>query len=146
MIRGFACGVFDLYHPGHVLMLRDCKKHCDHLTVALNTASNIDRKINPDKREPVFSLEERILVMESVKYVDCILQYSDEDELTEMMKTGKYDLRFLGEDYRGKPITAPGLVAVAGLNSRNTSCEPEQMCTCFVQIWAVRGIAPGHGM
>ncbi|MFN2429467.1 MAG: adenylyltransferase/cytidyltransferase family protein [Cryomorphaceae bacterium] len=110
MIRGFACGVFDLYHPGHVLMLRDCKKHCDHLTVALNTASNIDRKINPDKREPVFSLEERILVMESVKYVDCILQYSDEDELTEMMKTGKYDLRFLGEDYRGKPITAPDAI------------------------------------
>lgn len=107
MIRGFACGVFDLYHPGHVLMLRDCKKHCDHLTVALNTADNIDETINPGKRKPVFTLAERILVLESVKYVDAILQYSNEDELTEMMKSGNYDLRFLGEDYRGKPITAP---------------------------------------
>ncbi|HKL03247.1 MAG TPA: adenylyltransferase/cytidyltransferase family protein [Cryomorphaceae bacterium] len=107
MIRGFACGVFDLYHPGHVLMLRDCKEHCDHLTVALNAADNIDENINPGKRRPVFSLKERILVLQSVKYVDAIIQYSNESELTEMMKSGSYDLRFLGEDYRGKPITAP---------------------------------------
>lgn len=111
MIRGFACGVFDLYHPGHVLMLRDCKNLCDHLTVALNTASNIDEAINPGKRKPVFTLDERILVLESVKYVDDILTYSSEDELTEIMKSGNYDLRFLGEDYRGKPITAPEAIS-----------------------------------
>ena len=33
MIKGFVCGVFDLFHPGHVLMLDDCKKKCDVLTV-----------------------------------------------------------------------------------------------------------------
>jgi glycerol-3-phosphate cytidylyltransferase len=106
MIRGFACGVFDLYHPGHVLMLRDCKKHCDHLTVALNRSENFDESINPGKRKPFFTLEERRMVLESIKYVDEILDYQSEEELTEIMSNGNFDVRFLGDDYKGKPITA----------------------------------------
>ncbi|HKL40682.1 MAG TPA: adenylyltransferase/cytidyltransferase family protein [Cryomorphaceae bacterium] len=106
MIRGFACGVFDLYHPGHVLMLRDCKNHCDHLTVALNRSENFDESINPGKRKPFFTLEERKLVLDSIKYVDEIIDYQTEEELTEIMSTGNYDVRFLGDDYEGKPITA----------------------------------------
>jgi len=106
MIRGFACGVFDLYHPGHVLMLRDCKQHCDHLTVALNRSENFDESINPGKRKPFFTLEERKMVLDSIKYVDEIIDYQTEEELTEIMSTGNYDVRFLGDDYEGKPITA----------------------------------------
>jgi len=106
MIRGFACGVFDLYHPGHVLMLRDCKKHCDHLTVALNRSENFDEAINPGKRKPFFTLAERKLVLDSIKYVDEIIDYQTEEELTEIMSTGNYDVRFLGDDYKGNPITA----------------------------------------
>jgi glycerol-3-phosphate cytidylyltransferase len=110
MIRGFACGVFDLYHPGHVLMLRDCKKHCDHLTVALNRSENFDESINPGKRKPFFTLEERRMVMESIKYVDEILDYQTEQELTRMMSSGNYDVRFLGDDYKGRPITAASAI------------------------------------
>lgn len=106
MIRGFACGVFDLYHPGHVLMLRDCKEHCDHLTVALNRSENFDEAINPGKRKPFFTLEERKMVLNSIKYVDEIIDYQTEEELTEIMSTGNYDVRFLGDDYKGNPITA----------------------------------------
>lgn len=106
MIRGFACGVFDLYHPGHVLMLRDCKAQCDHLTVALNRSENFDEAINPGKRKPFFTLAERRMVLESIKYVDEIMDYQTEEELTEIMSTGNYDVRFLGDDYKGKPITA----------------------------------------
>jgi len=106
MIRGFACGVFDLYHPGHVLMLRDCKEHCDHLTVALNRSENFDEAINPGKRKPFFTLEERKMVLNSIKYVDEIIDYQTEEELTEIMSMGNYDVRFLGDDYKGNPITA----------------------------------------
>ncbi|MCH2214505.1 MAG: adenylyltransferase/cytidyltransferase family protein [Flavobacteriales bacterium] len=106
MIKGFACGVFDLYHPGHVLMLRDCKKHCDHLTLALNRSENFSDHINPGKRKPFFSLDERRLVMQSIKYVDEIIDYETEEELTKIMLAGGFDLRFLGDDYQGKPITA----------------------------------------
>ncbi|MFT5904294.1 MAG: glycerol-3-phosphate cytidylyltransferase [Flammeovirgaceae bacterium] len=110
MIRGFACGVFDLYHPGHVLMLRDCKAHCGHLTVALNRSENFSEDINPGKRKPFFTLEERRMVLESIKHVDEIIDYQTEEELTEIMSNGNYNVRFLGDDYEGKPITAGGAI------------------------------------
>lgn len=110
MIRGFACGVFDLYHPGHVLMLRECSENCDHLTLALNTADDIDPNVNPGKRQPIFSLEERQMVLESVKYIDEICSYSSEEELTKLMNSGNFNIRFLGDDYKGKKITAPGAI------------------------------------
>ncbi len=110
MIRGFACGVFDLYHPGHVLMLEECKKYCDHLTVALNTAEDFDENINPGKRKPIFSLAERKMVLGSVRFVDEILEYNSEEQLTHMMQEGDFQIRFLGDDYRGRPITAPDAI------------------------------------
>jgi len=106
MIRGFACGVFDFYHPGHVLMLQECADHCDHLTVAINTAENFDNHINPGKRAPVFTADERKMIISSIRYVNEVKFYSSEDQLTEMMREGDFDVRFLGDDYRGKPITA----------------------------------------
>jgi glycerol-3-phosphate cytidylyltransferase len=106
---GFACGVFDLFHAGHVLMLEECKQNCDYLIVAVNTAENIDPSINPGKRKPVYSLEERMLILSSVRYVDEVLHYSNEDELLELMKSRKIDVRFLGDDYKGKKITGEEL-------------------------------------
>lgn len=106
---GFACGIFDLFHAGHVLMLQECKQHCDYLIVALNRAENISKKINPKKNKPVFGIEERKLILESCRYVDEVLVYSSENELLEIMQNKKIDIRFLGEDYQGKPITGEHL-------------------------------------
>lgn len=109
-IVGFACGVFDLFHAGHVIMLQECKEHCDYLLVALNKAENIDSKINPNKQAPIFSFDERKLIMENCKLVDEVIGYNSEDELVEIMKIRKIDVRFLGEDYRGKAITGTDLI------------------------------------
>ncbi len=106
---GFTCGVFDLFHAGHVLMLQECKEHCDYLIVALNTADNFSDEINPGKRKPVLSLEERKLIMANSRYVDEILQYSSEEQLLEILNTKKIDIRFLGEDYKGRSITGKEL-------------------------------------
>lgn len=106
MTRGFACGVFDLYHPGHVLMLEECKTHCDHLTIAVNRAVAFDPKVNPGKRAPFFTAEERAQVLRSVRHVDEVLFYETEEELTHLMRQGNFQVRFLGDDYRDKPITA----------------------------------------
>jgi glycerol-3-phosphate cytidylyltransferase len=105
MITGFACGVFDLFHGGHVRMLRDCKEHCERLVIAVNAAENIDVKINPGKKPPIYSLEDRVLILRSCRYVDDVLIYHNEDELLEILRTGNYNIRFLGEDYKGRPIT-----------------------------------------
>jgi glycerol-3-phosphate cytidylyltransferase len=105
MKTGFACGVFDMFHAGHVLMLEECKKHCDYLIVALNKAENIDHSINPGKVEPIFTIEERVLIMKACRHVDEVLVYNSEEELLEILKSRKIDVRFLGEDYRGRKIT-----------------------------------------
>ena len=106
---GFACGVFDLFHAGHVMMLEECKEHCDYLIVAVNAAENIDAAINPNKRAPVYSLVERVMIMKSIKYVDRVLVYRSEADLLHIMKTEKIDVRFLGDDYRNRPITGAEL-------------------------------------
>lgn len=106
---GFACGVFDLFHAGHVLMLQECKANCDYLIVALNKAENISEKINPEKQKPVFSIEERVLIMKACRFVDEVITYNTEDELLDILKTKNINIRFLGEDYRGKAITGSEL-------------------------------------
>jgi glycerol-3-phosphate cytidylyltransferase len=116
---GFACGVFDLFHAGHVLMLKECKAHCDRLIVALNTASNISPEINPGKNAPVFTLGERKLIMESCRYVDEVMVYSSEEELLAILKSGRIDIRFLGEDYKGKKITGAELPIPIHYTSRD---------------------------
>lgn len=116
---GFACGVFDLFHAGHVLMLQECKQHCDYLIVAINKADNIDHTINPGKQPPVFSFEERKLIMENCRLVDEVLSYNSEEELLNILKSKKIDVRFLGDDYRGKPITGEGLIGEVYYTDRN---------------------------
>jgi glycerol-3-phosphate cytidylyltransferase len=106
---GFACGIFDLFHAGHVLMLKECRAHCDYLIVALNTAEHIDKKINPDKNLPVYSLEERKLIVSSSKYVDEVITYSTEEELFKILVDRKVNIRFLGDDYKDRPITGGNL-------------------------------------
>ena len=64
MTKGFACGVFDLFHAGHSIMLRDCKNYCDYLVVALNSGENLVS----DKNRPVYSAEERLTILKSIKY------------------------------------------------------------------------------
>ncbi|MGD1847269.1 MAG: adenylyltransferase/cytidyltransferase family protein [Salibacteraceae bacterium] len=105
MKRGFACGVFDLFHAGHVLMLQECRENCDYLIVALNTATNL----GPDKNQPIYSIEQRVIILEACRYVDEVITYSTEDELTELLASLNLGIRFLGDDYRIKPITAPHL-------------------------------------
>jgi len=109
MKKGFVCGVFDMYHAGHVMMLQECRQHCDYLIVALNTAENINPMINPDKKPPLFSIDERVLIMDSCKYVDEVQVYNSEDELLTLMTNSSLNIRFLGDDYRGKQITGSEL-------------------------------------
>lgn len=98
---GFTASSFDLLHAGHVLMLEDCKKHCDYLIVGLNAS--------PQNKKCVQSLYERWVQINSVKYVDEVVVYDSEADLINILKSRKIDVRFLGEDYRGKPFTGSDL-------------------------------------
>ena len=100
-IVGITCSTFDLLHTGHIIMLEECKKHCDYLICALQNDPTIDRK---DKNKPIQSLVERYLQLDAVKYVDKIIPYNDEEELEELFSSLDLDVRIIGEDYKDKII------------------------------------------
>jgi len=104
---GITCSTFDLLHAGHVIMLEDCKKHCDYLICALQVDPSIaNRKDGVIKNAPVQSLVERYLQLDAVRYVDKIIPYTTENELEEIFKALPIDVRILGEEYREKNFTA----------------------------------------
>jgi glycerol-3-phosphate cytidylyltransferase len=100
---GFTCGTFDLLHPGHIAMLKDCKAQCDKLIVGLHTDPTIDR---PDtKNKPIQTTFERYLQLEAIKYVDQIIPYDTEADLSNLLGVLDIDTRFVGEDHINDQIT-----------------------------------------
>lgn len=78
-------------------MLKDARKVCDIVTVALQGDPTIDR---PKKCKPVQSLEDRLEILLSLKYVDEVVTYNTEADLLELLKITDHDVRILGSDYR----------------------------------------------
>lgn len=100
---GFNCSTFDLFHAGHVSMLKEEKNLCDHLIIAIQVDPTVDR---PDtKNKPIMSIYERFVCVSACKYVDEVLVYSTEEDLLNILKTQKIDIRFLGEEYKTKDFT-----------------------------------------
>ncbi len=104
---GFTCSCFDLLHAGHILMLKDAKKQCNYLIVGLQTDPTIDRP--KEKNKPIQSLEERRIQLEAVKYIDEIITYNTEEDLYNILKDIKPNVRILGHDYLNKNFTGDDL-------------------------------------
>jgi len=102
-IVGITCSTFDLLHTGHILMLEECKSHCDYLICALQNDPSIDRD---EKNKPVQTLFERYIQLDSVKYVDRIIPYNTESELEDIFLSMDIDVRILGSEYQNKEFTA----------------------------------------
>ena len=94
---GFVAGSFDILHPGYVMMLKECKDNCSYLVVGLHENPSWGRD---NKNSPIMSLHERFLVLKSIRYVDEIAPYNNENELVNLLKFYSPDVRFLGSDYK----------------------------------------------
>jgi len=103
MKTGFTCGAFDLLHPGHLAMLRECKQHCDKLIVGLQTNPTIDR---PSKNKPVQTVFERWLQLDAIKWVDQVIPYSTEKDLENLFGVLDINVRFIGMDHINDVPTA----------------------------------------
>lgn len=99
---GFTCSCFDLFHAGHVLMLRDARSVCDYLIVGLQTDPTIDR---PQKNQPVQSVFERFVQLQACKYVDEIVVYGTEADLEQIFLSYPINIRILGDEYRNQQFT-----------------------------------------
>ena len=125
-IIGFTTGYFDIMHPGHVLMLEECKRYCDYLIVGVNDVENweTDSWEQPDGRykdEPIWSSDERLMMVKSNKNVDETFLFLGEEKLHEYLEKNqdRIDVRILGEDHKGKPYTGEGLNIEVVFNNRD---------------------------
>lgn len=120
---GITAGAFDLCHAGHMLVFKEAKTVCDYLIVALqedpsNTPADYRGK---KKNKPIMSLEERRIILESVRYVDEIVTYNSEEELHNLLVKLKPDIRIIGADWKGKQYTGHELPIEMYFNTRGHS-------------------------
>ena len=105
-IVGVIAGNFDVIHPGYIYMFDECKKHCDILLLLLHDDPSIER---PEKIKPILDLNERNMILSSLKQIDRIITYQIESDLYDILKTEQIDIRFLGDDYKDKAFTGDDL-------------------------------------
>lgn len=97
---GYTCGVFDLFHVGHLNLLERCKEQCDYLIVGI---CNDDYVRNIKKKEPVYSEEERLRIIKALKCVDdayLVDIETTDDKMLAIRKFG-FDILFSGDDWKG---------------------------------------------
>ena len=103
---GVIAGNFDVIHPGYIHMFDECKNYCDTLLLLLHDDPSVER---PEKIKPILSLNERTMILNSLKQIDRIITYKTESDLYEILMNKKIDVRFLGDDYRDKSFTGDDL-------------------------------------
>jgi glycerol-3-phosphate cytidylyltransferase len=106
VVKGVIAGNFDVMHPGYIAMFREMKENCDILVILLHNDPSIER---PHKHKPILTLEERREMLFALEAVDDVIGYTFEATLYDLLKMGEFDLRFLGDDYVGKPFTGDNL-------------------------------------
>lgn len=121
---GFTCSCFDLFHAGHVMMLKEARSQCDYLIVGLQTDPTIDRAF---KNKPIQSVFERYVQLEACKYVDEIIPYATEKELKDILTSYSIDVRIIGEEYRDKQFTGHNLPMEVYFNSRQHSFSTTEL-------------------
>jgi glycerol-3-phosphate cytidylyltransferase len=99
---GITFSAFDLLHAGHIKMLEEAKRQCDYLICGIQIDPTIDR---PDKNKPVQSIVERYIQLKGCKYVDEIIPYTSEQDLEDILRSFKIDIRIIGDEYADKKFT-----------------------------------------
>lgn len=95
-IIGYTAGVYDLFHIGHLNLLKKAKEHCDKLIVALTT----DKLVEYKGKTPVIPLNERMEIVKAIRYVDDVVIQDDLDKFNAWNKY-HYDILFVGDDWKG---------------------------------------------
>ena len=94
--KGIIAGAFDVIHPGYIKMFKDAKTYCNHLTVALHLDPSIERNV---KLKPVHTKEERREILLALEDIDDVVFYEVENQFLNYLRSGEYNVRFLGTDY-----------------------------------------------
>lgn len=96
MTIGYTTGVYDLFHIGHLNLLKNAKGMCDKLIVGVT----VDELVSYKGKQAMIPFEDRIEIVRSIKYVDAAVPQYDMDKLTACKKLGA-QLLFVGDDWYG---------------------------------------------
>jgi glycerol-3-phosphate cytidylyltransferase len=94
MVIGYTSGVYDLFHIGHLNLLRNAKGMCDKLIVGVTT----DELVSYKNKRAVIPHNERMEIVRAIKYVDAVIPQENMDKF-EMWKKLKFDVMFVGDDW-----------------------------------------------
>src|SRR6056297_570332 len=98
MVRiGYTTGVFDLFHIGHLNILRNAKLECDYLIVGVTTD---ELSMNEKKKKPIIPLVERMEIVQAIKYVDNVVPQTTYDKMEAWRNLG-FNIMFVGDDWKG---------------------------------------------
>jgi len=122
---GFTCSCFDLFHAGHIMMLKEAKSVCDYLIVGLQTDPTIDR---PEKNKPIQSVFERYVQLMACRYVDEVVVYATEKDLLDILHSYPIEVRIIGDEYRDRDFTGKDLANIETYyNSRKHSFSTTEL-------------------
>lgn len=99
-IVGYTTGVFDMFHIGHLNILKRAKEHCDYLIVGVSTDELCE---NYKKKRPIVPFEERKAIVEAIRYVDQVVPQVDRDKYHAWEKH-RFDVMFVGDDWKNSPL------------------------------------------
>jgi glycerol-3-phosphate cytidylyltransferase len=94
MVVGYATGVFDLFHVGHVRLLKNAKSMCDRLIVGVT----VDELVKYKNKKSVIPFDERLEIVTACQYVDVAVAQNSMDKM-DAYKRYQFDLMFVGDDW-----------------------------------------------
>lgn len=98
-VVGYTTGVYDMFHIGHLNLIRRAKEQCDYLIVGVST----DELVQQEKHKtPVIPYEERAAILEALKYVDEVVPQTDKNKFGAWEKY-HFNKMFVGSDWKGTP-------------------------------------------
>ena len=110
---GITFSSFDLLHAGHVKMLEEAKRQCDYLICGIQIDPTLDR---PNKNKPTQTIVERYIQLKGCKFVDEIIPYLTEQDLEDILRAFKIDVRIIGEEYQIKHFTGKSYCEESGID------------------------------
>ena len=99
MVIGYTTGVYDMFHIGHLNVIRNAKAQCDYLIVGVSTDELVQKEKN---KTPVIPYEERAEIVSAIKYVDKVVPQPDKDKMA-AWERNHFDKMFVGSDWEGTP-------------------------------------------